>query len=354
MKTGPTKTGPLNFSEILKQLLRREDLRSGQMRTAMRALMCGEMSPAQLSAFLVALTMKGESVTELRSAVEVMRDMMEPLPIEVEGLVDTCGTGGDGARTFNISTAAAVTAAAAGVRVAKHGNRAVSGHCGSADLLHACGVNLELPPAAVAACIARVGLGFLFAPRFHPAMRYAAPVRRDLGVRTLFNKLGPLANPSGARRQVLGVYARELLRPLAEVLAGLGAEHVLVVHGRDGLDEISLSGETDACEWRAGVFSELCLTPEQVGLQRAPLETIQSNSPEHSLQLFREALAGSHPQARDIVLLNAGAAIYVAGREPTLAEAVAVARTVIEEGKAIARLEEFVSNSHALGEPKGS
>ncbi len=339
----------MNFSRLLQQLLRREDLEEAQMREAMQTLMRGEMNPAQLGAFLAALAMKGESVTELRAAAQVMRELVETLPIEASGLVDTCGTGGDGAHTFNISTAAAVTAAAAGVRVAKHGNRAVSSHCGSADILRACGVDLELAPAAVATCIERVGLGFLFAPRFHPAMRHAAEARRALGVRTLFNKLGPLTNPSGARRQVMGVYQRGLLRPLAEVLAGLQSEHALLVHGRDGLDEISLAGETDVCEWRAGELREFQVTPEELGVERAPLEMIQCDDPEQSLGKFYAALDGSDPQARDIVLLNAGAAIYVAGQAPGMRAGVAVARRVIEQGKARAKLEELVAGSRALG-----
>jgi anthranilate phosphoribosyltransferase len=305
--------------------------------------MTGGATPAQIGGFLVALRAKGETVREVVAAAEVLREMATRVPVSCPHLVDTCGTGGDGTHTFNISTAAAFVAAAAGARVAKHGNRSVSSKSGSADVLEAAGVNLNLTPQQVRACIETVGLGFLFAQHHHGAMQHAIGPRRELGIRTIFNLLGPLTNPAGAPNQIVGVYGAEWVEPLAEALRDLGSEHVLVVHAQDGLDEISIGAPTRVAELTEGRIEVKILTPEQFGFQREPLSWLVVDSAQESAAMIRGVLAGATGPARDVVLLNAGAALYVAGVAPTLAAGVVQAAGAIDAGAALAKLEELIT-----------
>lgn len=333
----------MDLRTTLETLLAGQDLDGEAMRAATLTLMQGQTTPAQSAAFLIALRTKGETAGEIAAAARVMRELATPIDYAHPHLVDTCGTGGDGTCTFNISTTVAFVAAAAGCRVAKHGNRSVSSRSGSADLLEAAGVRLDLSPEQVRTCIDRVGVGFLYAPAHHSAMRHVAPVRKELGVRTLFNLLGPLTNPAGAQNQVLGVYAAHWVPVLAEVLRRLGSRHVLVVHAEDGLDEFSLNAPTRVAELVNGEIRSYTVAPEDFGLARAPLSALAADGPEQSLELVRAALAGSHRAARDIVCLNAGAAIYAAGIAETLADGVQRARAVIADGSARARLDQLIA-----------
>ncbi len=336
----------MNFKDTLNRLLAREDLSRDEMLALMRALMGGELEPAQIAAAVVALRCKGETVTEIAAAAEVMRELSAKVAVaDRTHLVDTCGTGGDSLHTFNISTTAAFVAAACGARVAKHGGRAVSSGSGSADVLEHLGVNLNVSPDRVGQLIDTVGLGFLFAPNHHSAMKHAAPVRKALGVRTLFNALGPLTNPAGAPNQLLGVYSRPLTRTMAEVLRELGSHHVMVVHGADGLDEITLSGETHIAELKDGKVSEYTLTPERFGIDLADLASIRVDGVAQSAQVLRDVLAGKPGPAADIVALNAGAAVYVAGVAGSLEDGVSRARRALADDSAAARLQALVSES---------
>ena len=339
----------MNYSALLTRLIERQDLPHDHMLELMQQVMGGQLTPAQIAAILVALRIKGETVTEIAAAAEVMRDLSTKVNVKnTAHLIDTCGTGGDGAQTFNISTASALVAAAAGAQVAKHGGRSVSSTCGSADVLEKLGVNVNLTPDQVAQCVDSIGIGFMFAPNHHSAMKYAAPVRRELGVRTLFNLLGPLTNPAGAKNQVMGVFHRDLTAMLARVLQQLGSRHVLVVHGADGMDEISISGPTYIAELKDGKVSEYTVQPQKFGIKTAPLDAIRvANADEAKAMLL--AVLDNHPgAARDIVQLNAGAAIYVAGLVETLKEGVAKAGLVISSGAAKAKLEELVALSNKL------
>jgi len=283
-------------------------------------------------------------VTEIAAAAQVMRELSTKVPVTGEAnLVDTCGTGGDGAHTFNISTASAFVAAAAGVKVAKHGGRSVSSTCGSADVLEALGVNVNLTPEQVAQAVHEIGVGFMFAPNHHSAMKHAAPVRRELGVRTLFNLLGPMTNPAGAQNQVMGVFHRDLVPKLAKVLQQLGSRHVLVVHAADGLDEISLGGDTFVAELREGDVSEYTLNPQQLGLDNCSSEKLAVHNIDEARAMLLSVFDNRDGPAKDIVALNAGAAIYVGGAATTLQEGIAKARTAIESGAAKAKLEALVS-----------
>ncbi len=332
----------------LAALIERQDLSREEMRSVMQQIMGGEMTAAQIAGVVTALRCKGETVVELAAAAEVMRELSSKVAVDAPYLVDTCGTGGDAQHTFNISTASALVAAAAGCQVAKHGGRAVSSTCGSADVLEALGVFVGLTPTQVAASVAETGIGFMFAPTHHAAMRHAAPVRRELGVRTLFNLLGPMTNPAGAPNQVMGVFTADLVGKLARVLATLGARHVLVVHGDDGLDEISLSGPTTVAELRAGEVREYRVDPGTFGLATAPLESIRATDRDTARAVLLGVLNNQRGPARDIVCLNAGAAIYVAGRGHTLAAGVELAREALASGAARAKLEQLVafSNRH--------
>lgn len=333
----------MNYAATLNKLIAREDLAGAEMLDLMRAVMTGALTPAQIAGAIVALRCKGETVTELAAAATVMRELSTRVPLAgVDHLVDTCGTGGDGAHTFNISTASAFVAAAAGAHVAKHGGRSVSSKCGSADVLEALGVDVNMTPERVARAIKEIGVGFMFAPNHHSAMKHAAPVRRELGVRTLFNLLGPMTNPAGAPNQVLGVFDRALVRKLAEVLRELGSRHVLVVHSADGLDELSLAGVTFVAELKDGEISEYALQPQDFGLVHCRSEDLAvADVEEAKLRLLR-ALDDEDTPERDIVAFNAGAAIYVAGQAASLQEGVDKAREVLRSGKAKAKLRALI------------
>jgi anthranilate phosphoribosyltransferase len=328
--------------DALTALLAPRDLTADEMHAVMSAIMAGEYTPAQIAGVLVALRAKGESVAELAAAAQVMRGLATRVPIaDTDYLVDTCGTGGDGAHTFNISTAAAFVAAACGAKVAKHGGRSVSSTSGSADVLEALGVNVNLPPERVARAVNEIGVGFMFAPNHHAAMKHAAPVRRELGVRTLFNLLGPLTNPAGAPNQVLGVFSRELTGKLAHVLRELGSRHVLVVHAEEGLDEISLASRTIVAELKDGQVREYVLAAGEFGLPRTPAAELTVHGKDQAVALLRAALDNAHPAAAAIVALNAGAAVYVAGRAASLAEGVALAQAALASGAARAKLDDY-------------
>ena len=316
-----------------------------EMEAVMRELMEGSATRAQIGGLLIALHMKGETVEEIIGAVRALRAHATRIQPRASVVVDTCGTGGDRRGTFNISTAAAFIAAGAGLTVAKHGNRAMSGTVGGADVLEALGVKIDLPPAQVAACIEEVGVGFLFAPVFHPAMRHVAAPRRELGVRTIFNLLGPLSNPAGARHQVVGVFAAEWTEPLAHALGRLGAVHALVVHGDDGLDEISLAAPTQLSEWHEGSVRTYRVTPEEFGLTRCRDVDLEGGNRDAAASIIRAILAGASGPRCDIAILNAAAAIYVGGLAPSIAAAVDRARESIRSGRARQKLEQLIELS---------
>lgn len=339
----------MDIKTALTTLIEKRDLTRDEMLSIMHQIMSGELTPVQIAGILVALRAKGETVTEIAAAAQVMRELSTKVPVTgTENLVDTCGTGGDGAHTFNISTASAFVAAAAGVKVAKHGGRSVSSTCGSADVLEALGVNVNLTPEQVAQAVREIGVGFMFAPNHHSAMKHAAPVRRELGVRTLFNLLGPMTNPAGAQNQVMGVFARDLVPKLAQVLQQLGSRHVLVVHAADGLDEISLSGDTYVAELRDGKISEYTLNPQQFGMQVSPTEKLTVHNIDEAAAMLHQSLSQQACAARDIVALNAGAAIYVSGLAPSLVDGLAKAQALIETGAARAKLGELVVFSNGF------
>ena len=339
----------LLFRDALQSLIDRKDFTHEQMLAVMRQVMSGELTPVQIASLLVGLRMKGETVDEISAAAEVMRELSSKVSVKDGAhLIDTCGTGGDGIQTFNVSTVSAFVAAAAGARVAKHGGRSVSSTCGSADVLEALGMNVNLTPAQVAKCVDEIGIGFMFAPNHHSAMRHAAPVRRELGVRTLFNLLGPLTNPAGAKRQVMGVFHRDLTGLLARVLQRLGSEHVLVVHGADGMDEISFAGDTYVAELKDGQVKEYVLNPQQFGLPLHDVQSIRVQNAEQSSQIALAVLGGETGPARDIVLLNAGAAIYVAGLVANLTAGIACASRVIDSGDAKNKLQQLIVLSQQM------
>jgi len=333
----------MNYSHILTQLLERRDLTHADMLVLMQQIMGGQLSSAQIAGVLVALRVKGETVTEIAAAAQVMRELSTKVEVQDKGhLIDTCGTGGDGAQTFNISTASAIVAAAAGAKVAKHGGRSVSSTCGSADILEKLGVNVNLTPDQVVRCVANIGVGFMFAPNHHSAMKYAAPVRRELGVRTLFNLLGPLTNPAGAQNQVMGVFLRDLTGKLAQVLQQLGSRHVLVVHGSDGMDEISISAPTFIAELKNGKITEYTVSPEEFGLKPAALNDIRVANADEAKTMLLDVFDDKPGAARDIVLLNAGAAIYVAGLSDSLAHGIKKAAETISFGAAKNKLTQLI------------
>lgn len=315
----------MQMRDAINAVMRREDLSFNAMHALMRQIMTGEASDAQIGGLLVGLAMKGESAEEISAAAQVMRELMKRVELHTDNVVDIVGTGGDGANLFNVSTAASFVAAAGGAHVAKHGNRSVSSSSGSADLFDIAGIYLDLKPEQVARCIEQVGVGFMFAPNHHPAMRYAIGPRQEMGVRTLFNILGPLTNPASARNQVLGVYSPELVPLMAEVLRKLGSRHVLVVCSEDGLDEISLAAPTRVAELKDGEITEYTITPEELGIERQSLATLKAASAEDSLRLVKAALSGEGAAA-DIVALNAGAALYCSGVADSLKEGVMVAQ----------------------------
>ena len=335
--------------EAINRLSDKREIFYDEMVDLFRQVMEGKVTPVQLAAILMGLHVKTESVSEIAAAAQVMREFSTRVEVgDLPHLVDTCGIGGDKAHTFNVSTAAAFVAAAAGAHVAKHGGRSVSSKSGSADVLEMLGVNLNLSPEQVAECIRQVGVGFMFAPNHHPAMKYAAPVRKELGMRTILNILGPLTNPAGAPNQVMGVFHSDLVGIQARVLKELGASHVMVVHGDDGLDEITLTGPTQVAELKHGFVTEFRIEPKQFGLDTAPIESIRATDKDASKAMVLSVLENVPGPARDIVLLNAGAAIYVAGVAADLWGGVAKAREMIESGRARAKLDELVKFTSAI------
>jgi anthranilate phosphoribosyltransferase len=327
----------------LQALIEQRDLSADEMRAVMREIMSGDATSAQIAGFLVALRCKGESAVELAAATEVMRELSDKVEIaDREHLVDTCGTGGDGSCTFNISTASALVAAAAGAKVAKHGNRSVSSSCGSADVLEALGANVNSTPSQISECVNKIGVGFMFAPNHHRAMKFAAPVRRELKVRTMFNLLGPMTNPASAPNQVVGVFQRNLVAKFIQVLQMLGSRHVLVVHGADGLDEISVAGETLVAELRNGKVNEYKIHPGDFGIKTSRLDAIRVNDATESKAMLLSVLNNEPGAARDIVVMNSGAAIYAAGVTQTIALGIERAREAIESGAARSKLHALV------------
>ena len=337
------------MQRALASLMDGRDLSRAEARDVMTVVMSGEATPAQIGAFLVALRLKGETADEIAGCAEAMREHALPVRPRRDDLVDTAGTGGDGARTFNISTAAALVAAAAGAGVAKHGNRAVSSASGSADVLEALGFELDQPPERTARSIDELGFGFLFAPSHHPAMRHAGPVRKELATRTVFNVLGPLTNPAGARAQVVGVYAPELVQTIAEVLAQLGSRRAFVVHGPGGIDELSPAGPNLVCEVVHGSVRRREIDPADFGVARCGSEELQGGSPAENAATIRRIMEGASGAKREAVLLNAAGAIAAAGHADDLADGYELAREAVDSGAAAARLEELVSFSRAEG-----
>jgi len=333
--------------EAVSALVSGRSLTMEEAASVMEEIMQGEVTPAQFGAFVTALRLKGETVDEIIGLAKTMR--AKAIPVAVDGVVvDTCGTGGDGSHTFNISTTAAFVAAGGGLKVAKHGNRAMSSQCGSADVLEALGVRIDLNAEQVQRCLQEVGIGFMFAPIFHPAMKYAAVPRREIGIRTVFNILGPLTNPAGAEAQVLGVADGSLVEKLALVLQGLGCHHALVVHGEDGLDEITVTGKTRVCELKDGAVNSYSISPDDFGLPRSRLDSLKGSTFEENAALLRGVLAGTPGPKRDVVLMNAAAALLAGDKVATLQEGVALAKEVIDGGHALAKLEQLIEFSQSL------
>ncbi len=339
----------MNIKQALARLVERQNLTEDEMMAVMREVMSGGATEAQIGGFLVALRMKSETLDEITGAARVMRELATPVDIIADHLVDTCGTGGDGANLFNVSTAAAFVVAAAGGKVAKHGNRSVSSSTGSADLLESAGINLDMAPAQVARCIEAIGVGFMFAPAHHSAMKHAIGPRKELGMRTIFNMLGPLTNPAGVKRQVVGVFNQALCRPLAEVLGRLGSEHVLVVHSEDNLDEISLAAHTHVAELRDGKVTEYRISPADFNIPARSMLGLQVGGAAESLEIIVDAFGPrkrkAAAEAADLIAMNAGAAIYVSGLTATLAMGVAVAEDIIASGLANEKMKELAEFS---------
>jgi len=338
----------MDMQSAIKTVLARQDLSADEMNDVMRIIMTGEATPAQIGGFLVGLRMKGETVDEIAAAAKVMRELATGVKVSGDHVVDIVGTGGDGSNTFNISTACTFVVAAAGGTVAKHGNRSVSSKSGSADLLEAAGVKLELNAEQVAKCINDVGVGFMFAPMHHSAMKHAIGPRKEMAVRTIFNVLGPLTNPAGAPNQLLGVFDDDLVEPLAEVLNKLGSNHVMVVHSEDGMDEISIGAATNVAELKDGKIKTYSITPEEFGLSKTSISELAVNSAEESLAVIKKVLNNEAGAAKDIVKLNSGAAIYVAGLADSLAAGIEKAEEVIASGAAKSKLEELVGLSNSI------
>ena len=338
----------MDIKQALAAAVERRDLTSDEMKAVMRQIMTGEATEAQIGGFLIAMRMKGETVDEISAAAAVMRELAVPVSIQSENAVDIVGTGGDGSNLFNVSSASSFVVAAAGGNVAKHGNRSVSSSSGAADLLETAGVNLALNPEQVSRCIDEIGVGFMFAPQHHSAMKYAIGPRKEMALRTLFNVLGPLTNPAGAKHYLLGVFDGALCRPLAESLQALGAKHALVVHAEDGLDEISLAGKTQVAELKDGEVIEYTLTPEDAGLECQNLDGLQVHSSDESLAVIRAAFAGENAKAIDMISLNAGAAIYAADLADSLRAGVEKAKSTILSGAAAAKVEELAQFSQGF------
>jgi len=342
----------MDIQQALARLVEGENLTNDDMISVMRQVMTGAATEAQVGALLLGLRMKGETIEEVAGAAQVMRELAVPVHVTGEHIVDIVGTGGDGANLFNVSTAATFVIAAAGGRVAKHGNRSVSSSTGSADVLEAAGIHLDLDPKQIARCIEEIGVGFMFAPSHHSAMRHAIGPRRQLAMRTIFNILGPMTNPAGVKRQLIGVFSADLCRPMAEVLARLGSEHIMIVHSKDGLDEISIAADTQVAELKGGVVTEYTIKPEDFDIERRSLEGLAVESANESLALIQDALGKSTSleasKAQDIIALNAGAAIYVAGIAADLKEGVTMAADAIGSGLSKAKIQELASFSEVL------
>lgn len=345
----------MDIQSALQAIIEKRDLTIAEMSAVMRSIMTGAATPAQIGGFLIGLRMKGETIEEITAAAQVMRELVTPVVITHPHAVDIVGTGGDGMYTFNISTASAFVVAAAGGKVAKHGNRSVSSRCGSADVLELLGVNLEITPTQIVQCIHDVGIGFMFAPHHHAAMKYAVGPRREMGVRTIFNLLGPLTNPAGVSNQVIGVYSRAWVEPVAHVLQRLGSQHVLVVHSEDGLDEISIAAPTFIAELHDGHIRTMTVTPEDFGFNRATLNHIQVQSCTESVALLCAVLDNKAPPAvRDVVALNAGAAIYAANLTDTLVYGIQRAQMLLSSGTAGEKLSAFVRLTQSFSSKSGS
>jgi anthranilate phosphoribosyltransferase len=339
----------MNMSQAINAVLQRQDLNSSEMTEVMRTIMTGGATDAQIGGFLIGLRMKGETVTEIAAAAKVMRELASGVNISgLDHAVDIVGTGGDASGTFNVSTASMFVAAAAGAYVAKHGNRSVSSKSGSADALETAGINLMLSSDQVEQCVREVGVGFMFAPGHHSAMKHAIGPRKEMAARTVFNVLGPLTNPAGVPNLVLGVFSDELLEPLANVLKELGANHVMVVHSRDGLDEISIGDVTDVAELKDGDITRYTIEPEAFDLQRVAIDYIKADGPDQSVAMIRGLLGGESGPARDIVAMNAGAAIYVSGLAGSLADGVKKAQQVLDSGDGLARLDKLAALSQTF------
>ncbi len=337
----------MNIREAIERLVNRTSLSESETIQVMNQIMTGEATALQIASFLTALRMKGETVEEITGAARVMREKAHRVHVDATVVLDTCGTGGDQKGTFNISTTSAFVVAAAGVKVAKHGNRSVSSQSGSADVLAALGVKVDASRERVEKCIAQIDIGFLFAPLLHEAMKYAVQPRRDIGIRTIFNLLGPLTNPAMANYQLIGLYSGELVGAIARVLKNLGSIRAMVVHGLEGLDEISLCGTTRVAELRDGEVREYSIEPEQLGLKRCGLNDLHGGDPDRSAAITRDILQGRKGPARDIVLLNSGAALYVSGRAPSVQSGMALAAECIDSGSARAKLDELIRMSNA-------
>lgn len=344
----------MDMKAAISTVVDRRDLNTEEMQQVMQLIMTGQASDAQIGGFLVGLRMKGETIDEITGAAQVMRELSTKVDISDDHLVDTCGTGGDGANLFNVSTASAFVVAAAGGKVAKHGNRSVSSSTGSADVLEAAGINLNLTAEQVGRCIDEIGVGFMFAPAHHGAMKHAIGPRKDMAIRTVFNMLGPMTNPAGVVQQIIGVFDQSLCRPMAEVLKRLGSKHVLVVHAADGLDEISLATETYVAELKNGEVSEYTIKPEDFGIKSRDLEGLSVDSAEQSLALIKDALGkGDSEQAnkaRDIITLNAGAAIYVSGLAISLEQGIEMAEDAIGSGLALGKLSDLTNFTHIFAQ----
>ncbi len=331
-----------------RKLVAGQDLERDQMIAVMSLIMSGQATDAQIACFLTALMIKGETVDEITSAAIVMRELSAKVSTRSDRVVDSVGTGGDGARLFNVSTASALVACAAGATVAKHGNRAATGNSGSADVLEAAGVNINISPEQVGQCIGQCGIGFLFAPAHHSAMRFAIGPRKEIGIRTIFNLLGPLTNPANARYQLAGVFSQSWIRPMVEVYAQLGSIHTLVVSSDDGLDEISIAASTRVAEFRDGSFTEYEISPEQFGMRKSSLDAITVTDSRQSLELIRQALGGQQGPAFDMIALNAGATIYAADLTDSVAAGVEQARAILSSGDGLDRLNDLVRVSNSL------
>jgi len=337
----------MNIQQAIKSVIAKQNLNEDQMHDVMNSIMTGQTTDAQIGAFLIGLSMKGETIEEITASAKVMRALATPVEIgNSDYLVDTCGTGGDGLGLFNISTASAFVVAAAGGKVAKHGNRSISSKSGSADVLESAGVNLDLSPRIIGQCVEEIGVGFMFAPAHHSAMKHAIGPRKELAVRTIFNVLGPLTNPAKAPNQVMGVYDKSLIEPIANVLKGLGSRHVMVVHSADGLDELSIADKTYVAELKDGVVTTYTIYPEELGFVLGDLNDIKADDAKDSLNIIKDAFSGKEGAARDIISLNAGAAIYVCGLTDSLMSGIERSRLTLSDGSAQQKLDDYIKISN--------